>query len=72
MLIFSSALFRNPADLNLDEIFGFILNIPTTISLAFLNLWNGKHWLAIRKINGYVTLSSILKSRIEYFRRQPL
>jgi josephin len=42
----------NPADQNFEEIFGFILNIPTAISVAFVNLWNGKHWVALRKING--------------------
>jgi len=39
--------------LELDNIFGFILNIPTDLRLGILHLpVQRKHWVAIRKVNG--------------------
>ncbi|KAK2160500.1 hypothetical protein LSH36_132g05020 [Paralvinella palmiformis] len=44
---------RSPSDLELDNIFGFILNIPTDLRLGILHLpVQRKHWVAIRKVNG--------------------
>ncbi|XP_073420635.1 josephin-2 [Dendrobates tinctorius] len=50
--------------LALNEIFGFILNIPSPISLGFLSLpITRKHWIAVRQIGGvYYNLDSKLKS----------
>lgn len=40
-------------DLNLDQIKGFILNIPTDFSLGFIHLpIKRKHWTTIRQIDG--------------------
>jgi len=41
----------NPLDQTFENVFGFILNIPTSYSLGFVNFWHGKHWVAVRKIN---------------------
>ncbi|XP_053324744.1 josephin-2 [Spea bombifrons] len=48
----------------LSEIFGFILNIPSPISLGFLSLpITRKHWITVRQINGvYYNLDSKLKA----------
>lgn len=44
---------RSPSDLNLDSIFGFILNIPTDLRWGILHLpVQRKHWIAVRKVNG--------------------
>lgn len=55
---------RSLESLALSEIFGFILNIPSPISLGFLSLpITRKHWIAVRQINGiYYNLDSKLKS----------
>ncbi|XP_072276498.1 josephin-2 [Pyxicephalus adspersus] len=54
---------RSLESLALSEIFGFILNIPSPISLGFLSLpITRKHWIAVRQINGvYYNLDSKLK-----------
>uniref|UniRef100_A0A8C5QPI6 Josephin-2 n=1 Tax=Leptobrachium leishanense TaxID=445787 RepID=A0A8C5QPI6_9ANUR len=48
----------------LSEIFGFILNIPSAISLGFFSLpIKRKHWIAVRDVSGvYYNLDSKLKS----------
>ncbi|KAG8436124.1 hypothetical protein GDO86_007292 [Hymenochirus boettgeri] len=48
----------------LCEIFGFILNIPSPISLGFVSLpITRKHWIAVRQIDGvYYNLDSKLKA----------
>ncbi|XP_071983422.1 josephin-2 [Engystomops pustulosus] len=55
---------RSLESLVLGEIFGFILNIPSPISLGFLSLpITRKHWIAVRQINGiYYNLDSKLKA----------
>ncbi|CAJ0936209.1 unnamed protein product [Ranitomeya imitator] len=52
--------------LALSEIFGFILNIPSPISLGFFSLpITRKHWIAVRQIGGiYYNLDSKLKSPV--------
>ncbi|KAM8930521.1 josephin-2 [Pelodytes ibericus] len=51
----------------LSEIFGFILNIPSPISLGFLSLpITRKHWIAVRQIGGvYYNLDSKLKAPVK-------
>lgn len=60
---------KNPNCLIMDEIYGFILNVPNTrsdgffaVPLNYLQLWSTqKHWIAIRKINScYYNLDSKL------------
>ncbi|XP_063283555.1 josephin-2 [Pelobates fuscus] len=48
----------------LSEIFGFILNIPSPISVGFFSLpITRKHWIAVREINGvFFNLDSKLKA----------
>ncbi|XP_075040244.1 josephin-2 [Mixophyes fleayi] len=57
---------RSLESLELSEIFGFILNIPSPISLGFLSLpITRKHWIAVRQMNGvYYNLDSKLKSPV--------
>ncbi|MEE6516172.1 hypothetical protein FKM82_025424 [Ascaphus truei] len=51
----------------LSEIFGFILNIPSRISLGFLSLpITRKHWIAVQQIHGiYYNLDSKLKAPVK-------
>ncbi|XP_053577066.1 josephin-2 [Bombina bombina] len=55
---------RSLESLVLSEILGFILNIPSPVSLGFLSLpITRKHWIAVRQINGvYYNLDSKLKA----------
>lgn len=44
---------KDPSCLDLSEIEGFILNIPTEYRLGFLRLpIHRKHWITIREVNG--------------------
>lgn len=44
---------KDPSCLNLPEIEGFILNIPTEYRFGFLRLpIHRKHWITIREVNG--------------------
>ncbi|KAJ1082112.1 hypothetical protein NDU88_002282 [Pleurodeles waltl] len=54
---------RSLEKLVLSEIHGFILNIPSNISLGILSLpIRRKHWIAVRLVNGlYYNLDSKLK-----------
>lgn len=56
-------LFRNPHCLQLNKIFGFIMNIPNDYHIGYIRLpLQRKHWIAIRKINErYYNLDSKLK-----------
>ncbi|XP_031467923.1 josephin-2-like, partial [Phasianus colchicus] len=56
---------RSPLErLALDQILGFILNVPSHISLGFLSLpFRRQHWLAVRQLGGiYYNLDSKLRS----------
>ncbi|KAE8611993.1 hypothetical protein XENTR_v10012663 [Xenopus tropicalis] len=58
---------RSLESLVLSEIFGFILNIPSPVSLGFLSLpITRKHWIAVRQIEGvYYNLDSKLKAPVK-------
>ncbi|MEE6516170.1 hypothetical protein FKM82_025424 [Ascaphus truei] len=58
---------RSLESLVLSEIFGFILNIPSRISLGFLSLpITRKHWIAVQQIHGiYYNLDSKLKAPVK-------
>ena len=44
--------FRSLLDLELDRIYGFILNVPTDMKWGFVHLpIQRKHWVAVRKVN---------------------
>lgn len=46
--------FRDPCTLDLNNVFGFILNVPTDYRLGFVLLpIKRRHWVAIREINGF-------------------
>ncbi|KAL1491419.1 hypothetical protein ABEB36_012020 [Hypothenemus hampei] len=53
---------KDPRCLNLENIFGFILNIPSDYKLSFITLpLRRRHWIAIRKFNEkYYNLDSKL------------
>ncbi|KRT81550.1 hypothetical protein AMK59_5026, partial [Oryctes borbonicus] len=55
---------RDPNCINLQNIFGFILNIPSEYKVSFITLpLRRRHWIAIRQINGnYYNLDSKLDS----------
>ena len=55
---------RDPKCLNLDNIFGFIMNVPSDYKLGFVLLpLRRRHWVAIRQIHGtYYNLDSKLES----------
>lgn len=50
--------------LKLDQIFGFVMNIPSECRLGFLWLpLKRRHWISIKKINGiYYNLDSKLST----------
>ncbi|XP_033169714.1 josephin-like protein [Drosophila mauritiana] len=55
---------RDPHCLNLNAIFGFILNVPAQMSLGYyIPLpFQMRHWLALRRVNGsYYNLDSKLR-----------
>nr|XP_033815736.1 josephin-2 [Geotrypetes seraphini]XP_033815737.1 josephin-2 [Geotrypetes seraphini]XP_033815738.1 josephin-2 [Geotrypetes seraphini] len=54
---------RSLEQLELCNIHGFIVNIPSRVSLGLLSLpFRRRHWIAVRKINGlYYNLDSKLK-----------
>lgn len=56
--------FRDPKCLALDNIDGFILNVPTEYKLGFVLLpLKKRHWIALRKIHGiFYNLDSKLDS----------
>ncbi|KAM4721691.1 josephin-2 [Rhinophrynus dorsalis] len=58
---------RSLESLVLSEVFGFILNIPSPISLGFLSLpITRKHWIAVRQVDDvYYNLDSKLKAPIK-------
>ena len=60
--VFSS--FRDVNLLNLEHIFGFILNIPSDIKLGVVRVpIQRKHWIAVRQIDGcFYNLDSKLPS----------
>nr|CAH7751793.1 unnamed protein product [Callosobruchus chinensis] len=44
---------KDPSCLNLSNICGFILNVPSDYKISFITLpLRRKHWIAIREING--------------------
>ncbi|XP_021933179.1 josephin-2 isoform X2 [Zootermopsis nevadensis] len=55
---------KDPKCLNLDNILGFILNIPSDCKLGFVLLpLRRRHWVAIRQVHGtYYNLDSKLES----------
>ncbi len=64
MKMVSIILFRDLTKLNLENIVGFIMNIPTDLKLGMLHLpLHRKHWIAIRNIGGtYYNLDSKMDS----------
>lgn len=56
--------FRDPKCLRLDNIEGFILNVPTEYKLGFVLLpLKRRHWIALKKIHGaFYNLDSKLDS----------
>ncbi|XP_051577465.1 josephin-2-like [Myxocyprinus asiaticus] len=54
---------RSVQNLCLDKIQGFILNVPSRVSLGIVSLpLRRRHWLAVREVNGqYYNLDSKLK-----------
>lgn len=61
-LSFNLCCSRDPRVLVLENIFGFILNVPSEYKLSFVTLpLRRRHWVAIREINGqYYNLDSKL------------
>ncbi|KAJ9576699.1 hypothetical protein L9F63_025400, partial [Diploptera punctata] len=55
---------KDPKCLNLDNIFGFIMNVPSDYKLGFVLLpLRRRHWVAIRQIHGtYYNLDSKFES----------
>ncbi|XP_065174036.1 josephin-1-like [Atheta coriaria] len=55
---------KDPNCVNLKNILGFILNVPSDYKISFVTLpLKRRHWIAIRKINGfYYNLDSKLNS----------
>lgn len=55
---------RDPSCLNLDNINGYILNVPTDYKISFITLpLRRRHWVTIREIDGlYYNLDSKLDS----------
>ncbi|XP_037949742.1 josephin-like protein [Teleopsis dalmanni] len=53
---------KDPACINLDVVFGFILNVPSDYKIGFVTLpLHRRHWIAVRKINdNYYNLDSKL------------
>lgn len=44
---------RDPSCLNLDNICGFILNVPSDYKIGFVMLpLRRRHWITLRQING--------------------
>lgn len=62
--IFTQYLFRDPNCLCLDNIEGFILNVPAEYKLGFVLLpLKRRHWIALKKIHGaFYNLDSKLDS----------
>lgn len=56
--------FREPTCINLNKIFGFILNVPSDYKISFITLpLRRRHWIALRRINNvYYNLDSKLDS----------
>lgn len=54
---------RSVQNLCLDKIQGFILNVPSRVSLGIVSLpLRRRHWLAVREVNGqFYNLDSKLK-----------
>ncbi|UYV78882.1 JOSD1 [Cordylochernes scorpioides] len=55
---------RDPWCIDLSQIVGFILNVPTELKLGFLPLpLNRKHWVAVRQLDGlYYNLDSKMEA----------
>nr|XP_040022119.1 josephin-2 isoform X1 [Gasterosteus aculeatus aculeatus] len=55
---------RTVQSLCMPKVQGFILNVPSRVSLGFMSLpLRRRHWLAVRQVNGqYYNLDSKLKS----------
>lgn len=55
---------KDPSCLNLDNITGFILNIPSDYKLSFITIpLKRRHWFALKELNGfYYNLDSKLDS----------
>ncbi|XP_078069573.1 josephin-2 [Mustelus asterias] len=55
---------KSLSSLVLSQIHGFILNIPSNVTLGFVSLpIQRKHWVAVRQVNGsYYNLDSKLKA----------
>jgi len=60
----TNVIFRDPTCLNLNNIFGFILNIPSDYKLGFITLpLHRRHWIAFKQINNlFFNLDSKLNS----------
>lgn len=54
---------RSVQSLRLDKVQGFILNVPSRVSLGIVSLpLRRRHWLAVRQVGGnYYNLDSKLK-----------
>ncbi|XP_058245749.1 josephin-2 isoform X1 [Hemibagrus wyckioides] len=57
---------RSVQSLCLEKVQGFILNVPSRVSLGIVSLpLRRRHWLAVRQVNGqYYNLDSKLKSPV--------
>ncbi|KAI4873570.1 hypothetical protein NFI96_026261 [Prochilodus magdalenae] len=57
---------RSVQSLCLDKVQGFILNVPSRVSLGIVSLpLRRRHWLAVRQVNGqYYNLDSKLKGPV--------
>ncbi|XP_060777669.1 josephin-2 isoform X2 [Neoarius graeffei] len=57
---------RSVQSLCLEKVQGFILNVPSRVSLGIVSLpLKRRHWLAVRQVNGqYYNLDSKLKSPV--------
>ncbi|XP_069738842.1 josephin-2 [Phaenicophaeus curvirostris] len=57
---------RSLEQLALDHVVGFILNVPSRVSVGFLTFpFRRKHWLAVRQLHGtYYNLDSKLRAPV--------
>lgn len=58
--------YRTVQSLCVSKVQGFILNVPSRVSLGIVSLpLRRRHWLAVRQVNGqYYNLDSKLKSPV--------
>lgn len=64
-IIIGIHVFRDPSNLNLENISGYILNVPSDYKISFITIpLRRKHWITIREIDigHYYNLDSKLES----------